>query len=237
MDTGQTLIEHLTELRKRIVYCLVPFLLAAIVSVSFSKRILGLLRFPARGVIEKLAFFSPQEVAVVYVKIAVFSSLILSVPIILYQVWRFVSPALEEGQKKHIVIFIFCASMAFFLGGAFGYFGLAPISLKFLINLAGGELVPVISISKYISFVLALILGCGLVFEMPVLIWLLTKIGIVNAALLRKRRKYAIAAIFILAAIITPTTDPFNMCLLAMPMLILYEVSIWVSRWNQRQAR
>lgn len=236
-NKDQTLIEHLTELRKRLIYSLIPFLLAAIASISFAKRALWLLRFPARGVIKELAFFSPQEVAIVYLKIAVFSGLFLSLPIILYQAWKFISPALEEEQKRHVVAFVFWTSLVFFIGSAFGYFGLVPVSLKFLIGLAKGELVPVISISKYISFVLALMLGCGLVFEMPVLIWLLTKLGVVNSGMLRRKRKYAVAAIFIAAALITPTTDPFNMCLLAAPMLILYEISIWISRWNRKQAQ
>ena len=101
-----------------------------------------------------------------------------------------------------------------------------------MIGLAGDELIPVISISKYISFVLALVLGCGLVFEMPVLAWILTKFNILSAEFLRKKRRYAVVIILILAAIITPTTDPFNMFLLAIPMYILYEISIWISQWS-----
>ena len=232
-DRELSLVEHLTELRKRIIYCLIPFIVAAIASISFVKSILAFLRFPAQGLIEKLAYFSPQEVAVVYTKIAVFSGLVLSLPIIFYHVWKFISPALEERHKQNIFSFIFWASLSFFSGCVFGYFGLVPVSLKFLLALGGEELTPVISLGKYLSFVLALILGSGVVFEIPVLVWILTKLKVVNANFLRKKRKYAIVAIFIIAAIITPTTDPFNMCLMALPMLILYEISIWVSRWNQ----
>lgn len=228
------LIEHLDELRTRIIYCLIPFAIAVVFSAPFTKTFLAFLRIPAGGVIKELAFFSPQEVAVVYVKIAVFSGLIFSLPVILYQIWGFISPALEEKQKKYIVSFVFWAFFAFISGCSFGYLLLVPFSLKFLISLAGTELTPVISLSRYIGFVLALIAGCGIAFETPVAIWLLTRLGIVNSGFLRRKRRYAIVIIFIVAAVITPTTDPFNMCLLALPMLVLYEIGIWISRWQQK---
>src|SRR3989338_2003620 len=228
-DKELSLIEHLTELRKRLFYCLIPFLLATVFSALFTRSILGFLRLPAKGAIEKLAFFSPQEIAVTYIKIAIFSGLLLALPVILYQIWRFISPALEERQRRHTINFIFFTWFSFFIGAGFCFFCLLPISLKFLISLAGDDLTPVISVSKYISFVLALTLGCGLVFEMPVLTWILTKLKILNAGILRKKRKYAVVIILIVAAIITPTTDPFNMFLLAGPMYILYEISIWIS--------
>jgi sec-independent protein translocase protein TatC len=228
-----TLVEHLDELRKRLIFCLIPFFIAVLFSAPFTKTFLAFLRLPAAGLIEKLAFFSPQEVAAVYMKIVLFSGLILSLPIILYQVWGFIGPALEEKQKKYVVSFIFWAFFAFLFGCAFGYLILIPFSLKFLIGLAGNELTPVISISKYIGFVLALAAGCGAAFELPVAVWILTRLGLVSSAFLREKRRYAVAVIFIAAAVITPTTDPFNMTLMALPMLVLYELSIWISRWNQ----
>lgn len=233
-DKELSLVEHLAELRKRIIYCLIPFVIAAICSASFAKAILNFLRFPASGLIGKLAFFSPQEVAVVYTKIAIYSGLVLTLPVILYHLWKFVSPALEEKHKESIFSFIFWASLAFFSGCLFGYFVMVPVSIKFLLNLGADELTPVISLEKYLSFVLAFILGSGAVFEIPVLIWLLTRLKLVNSVFLRRKRKFAIVTIFIIAAIITPTTDPYNMCLLALPMLILYEISIWVSHFNPK---
>ena len=126
-DKELSLVEHLSELRKRIIFCLIPFLLATIVSASFAKPILAFLRLPAKGVIEKLAFFSPQEVAVVYIKIAVFSGVVLSLPIILYHIWKFISPALDEKQRKYIYTFVFWALFAFLTGGCFGYFVLVLV--------------------------------------------------------------------------------------------------------------
>lgn len=233
-DRELSLIEHLDELRRRVIYCLIPFVIAMVFSAPFTKTFLAFLRIPAAGVIKELAFFSPQEVAVVYMKIAIFSGLILSLPVILYQIWGFISPAVGEKQKTYIISFVFWAFFAFVSGCAFGYLLLVPFSLKFLIGLAGAELTPVISLSKYIGFVLALIVGCGITFELPVVVWLLARLGIVNSRFLRKKRRYAIAIIFIAAAVITPTTDPINMTLMALPMLVLYEISIWICHWNQK---
>lgn len=233
-DKELSLVEHLDELRSRIIYCLIPFAIAVLFSTPFIKTFLTFLRIPAEGVIKELAFFSPEEVAFVYMKIVLFSGFIISLPVILYQIWGFISPALAERQKKYITSFIFWAFLAFLCGCAFGYLLLVPFSLKFLIGLAGTELTPVISLSKYIGFVLALIAGCGIAFELPVVVWLLARLGIVNTKFLREKRRYVIAIIFIAAAVITPTTDPINMCLMALPMLVLYEISIWIARWNQR---
>lgn len=234
-DRELSLVGHLSELRKRLFYCIVVFFLSACVSIFFSKTLLLFLRFPAQGIINKLAFFSPQEVAVVYLKISLACGFIISLPLILLQGWKFIQPALDGRKNKHLFVFLFFTITSFLLGCAFGYFILLPFSLNFLIGLGQDEFVPVISISKYISFVLALVLGCALAFLMPVIFWLLSSLGIVNHVFLRNKRKYAVVIIFVLAAVITPTTDPFNMCLLALPMLVLYEISIWVSRLSARK--
>ena len=233
-DNSLSLIEHLDELRRRMIQCLLPFFAAALFSAFFVKKIISFLQFPAKGAIGKLSFFTPQEVALVYLKVALLTGLIISLPFILYHIWKFISPALEDRHKRHAISFIFFTWFSFFTGAGFCFFCLLPVSLKFLIGLAGDELVPVISISKYISFVLVLTLGCGLVFEMPVVAWILTKLNILNAGILRKKRKYAAVIILIAAAIITPTTDPFNMFLLAVPMYMLYEISILISKWSKK---
>ena len=162
-------------------------------------------------------------------RIALLSGLIIAMPIILYQVWVFIAPAIEERLKRRATYFVILCSLAFIAGCFFAYFILIPPAIKFLLSFAKDELEPVISASKYISFVISLILACGLVFQMPILSLILTKLGIINPQILRKKYKYAIVIIFIVAAIITPTPDAFNMLILALPMLFLYELSIWVS--------
>lgn len=229
MDRPLTLVEHLAELRKRIIIVLVAVGVASAASFPFAPHLLKILKLPALGVIKKLVFFSPEEGFLIYMRIAIICGLAISMPVILYQLWAFISPALEERFRKNSTYFILACFAAFMAGGLFAYFVLIPTALKFLLGFAKDELEPVISAGKYISFVTSLILGCGLVFQMPVLSFLLTKLGIINARILRKKYKYAVLIVFILAAIITPSPDAFNMLTLAMPMLFLYEISIWIS--------
>lgn len=229
MDRPLSLFAHLEELRKRIIISVVSLSIAVVISFSFSSGVLKILKLPASGVIEKLVFFSPQEAFLIHMNIALFSGLVISLPVILYQFWAFVLPAFEEKQKRYIGFFSTFCLISFIAGSLFAYFVLIPPALKFLLGFAKGELEPVISASKYISFLLSLILGCGVVFQMPVLSFLLSKIGIINAKILRNKYKFAVVIIFIIAAAITPTTDIFNMLALAVPMLLLYEISIWVS--------
>lgn len=229
MDKPLTLVEHLSELRKRIIISLVAVGVASIVSLPFVPVLLKILKLPAQGLIEKLAFFSPQEAFLIYMRIAFLSGLIISMPIILYQLWAFVSPAIEERFKRYTLSFILFCSIFFVSGCLFAYFILIPPALRFLLSFGKDELEPVISAGKYISFVTSLILGGGLVFQMPILSFILSKIGVINHRFLRKKYKYAIVIIFIVAAIITPTADAFNMLILALPMLFLYEISIWIS--------
>ena len=229
MERELSLVEHLAELRIRIIISLVAFGLSCGLSFPFASLLLKILKDPASGIIDKLAFFSPQEAFLIYVNLSIFSGWLISMPVILYQVWAFISPAVEEGQKKHIGSFIFFCFTAFICGGLFAYFILIPPALKFLMGFAKDELEPVISAQKYISFLTSLIWGCGFVFQMPVLSFILTKLKVIHPRALRNKYKYAIVIIFILAALITPTTDIFNMLMLAIPMLFLYELSIWVS--------
>ncbi|MCM8757618.1 MAG: twin-arginine translocase subunit TatC [Candidatus Omnitrophica bacterium] len=229
MDKELTLKEHLEELRRRIIVSLVCLGVATTLSFPFSDYILKVLKFPAKGLIEKLVFFGPQDAFLIYMRIAFLSGAIFSFPIILYQLWAFILPALEEKFKKYTFLFIILSTL-FFIGGCFfAYFILIPAALKFLLSFGDKELIPVISATRYISFLLSIILVSGLIFEMPLLSLILTKMGIINHRILRKKYKYAILVILIFSAIVTPTVDAFNMLLLAIPILVLYELSIWFS--------
>lgn len=237
MERELTIIEHLNELRKRIIISLVALGIGTVFSLPFASYGLKILKLPSSGVIEKLVFFSPQEGFMIYMRIAFLSGLIVSMPVILYQVWAFILPAIEERRRRYTVLFIFFCSLSFIIGCLFAYFILIPPALKFLLSFAKDDLEPVISAQKYISFVISLILGCGLVFQMPVLSFILTRLGVINARILRKKYKYVIVIIFIVAAIITPTPDAFNMFMLALPMLFLYELSIWISFFSRSKLR
>ncbi|MEW6009098.1 MAG: twin-arginine translocase subunit TatC [Candidatus Omnitrophota bacterium] len=229
MDKPITLVEHLVELRKRIIICLIGLGLACLLSLPFASFLLKILKEPATTTIGKLAFFSPEEPFLIYMRLAFLSGWIISLPVILYQLWLFISPALDESVKKYSSYFIIICFLAFISGAIFAYFLLIPPALKFLLSFAKEDLEAVISANKYISFITGLIFASGLVFQMPVLSFILARLGIINSRILRRKYRYAIVIVFIVAAIITPTPDAFNMSLLALPMLLLYEVSVWVA--------
>jgi sec-independent protein translocase protein TatC len=223
-----TVTGHLDELRRRIIIALVALIGSAVLCLPASSAILYALKLPARGAIEKLVYFSPEEALLIYMRVSIIAGIVLSFPILAYQAWAFTAPALGENFKKYTVYFMLASVLAFAAGCAFAYFALLPAALSFLLTIGRGELEPVISATRYIAFVTGFILACGAVFEMPVAAFFLGRTGVINAGLMRKKFKYAFVIILIAAAIITPTGDAFNMIILALPMLALYELSIWV---------
>ena len=231
-----TVTEHLEELRKRVIFSLLALMLATVAIVPFSPAVLKFLKYPSGGAIEKLVFFGPEEAFLIYMRISISAGLVAALPVILFQLWSFLSPAIDERFKKHAIVFVLISFLVFLCGCAFSYFILLPASLKFLLNIGRADLEPVISATRYISFVTGLILACGIVFEMPVVSFFLTRIGAINAGMLRRKFLYAAVIIMIAAAVITPTGDAFNMLMLAMPMLALYEVSIWISFFSGKRS-
>lgn len=223
-----TVIGHLEELRKAAIVSLAALVLASAACAPLASKILALLKLPAAGLIDRLVYFSPEESFLVYMKISILAGLVLAFPVIAYQSWKFIEPALEERFRKRALAFTAAASAVFLGGCFFAHRVLLPAALGFLLTLGRGELEPVISASRYISFVTALMIACGAVFEMPVVCYFLARVGLVNARSMRSKFKYALVVICVAAAVITPTGDVFNMMLLALPMIALYEVSIWV---------
>lgn len=237
MEKPLTLAGHLDELRKRIIVCLITAGIATILSLPFASFLLKFLKQPAAGLIQKLAFFGPQEAFLIYIRISFFCGLIISMPVILYQLFAFAAPAIEERIRRQAGVFVFFCSISFISGCLFAYFILIPPALKFLLSFAKDDLEPVISAAKYISFVVSIVFASGLVFQMPVLSFILTRLGIINSRILRGRYKYALVIILIVAAIITPTPDAFNMLMIAVPMIFLYELSIWVSYFSRHKLK
>jgi len=230
-----TVTEHLEELRKRVIFSLIALMFATVAIVPFSPVVLKFLKYPSGGAIERLVFFGPEEAFLIYMRISISAGLVAALPVILFQIWGFFSPAIDERFKKYAFIFVSISFLVFLFGCAFSYFILLPAALKFLLNIGKGDLEPVISATRYISFVIGLVMACGAVFEMPVVSFFLTRIGAINAGMLRRKFLYAVVVIMIAAAVITPTGDAFNMLMLALPMLALYEVSIWVSFFSAKR--
>jgi sec-independent protein translocase protein TatC len=220
-------LQHLEELRWTIIRSLVSIALLSAVCYFFSRQIIEILRYPGPKDM-KLIFLSPTEGFMIYIKVAIFSGLILSLPYIAYEFWKFIVPGLLEKEKKLVRPIAFYTVLCFVVGAAFAYFLIIPFGLKFLMSFQTDFMEATITIGKYIGFVVTLLLVFGVIFELPVLAFLLTHIGLLTPQFLREKRRYGIVIIFIVAAILTPP-DAFTQLMLAFPLMLLYEVSIWVS--------
>ena len=232
-NTGEmTFFQHLGELRKRVFYALGFILVFFMVSWAFVEKIYiwlaqPVLQFLPEG--QKLAFTSLTEPFMMYIKLAFISGLFLASPFVFHQLWLFISPALYKKEKKWVFPFVFFTTFFFLLGGAFGYYYIFPWACKFFLEI-GEDFNAIITINEYFTLAFRVLLGIALVFEMPVLTFLLAKIGILKAGFLVKYFKYAVVLIFIIAAIITPTPDMITQSMFAIPMLVLYLLSILIAK-------
>jgi sec-independent protein translocase protein TatC len=227
--------DHLAELRQRIVWSVVAVGLGFVATVSFSDRII---KFLARPLAVKLAFLTPTEAFWVNMKVAMIAGLFLALPVVLYQIWAFVSPGLLSPERRYALPFVIIGTLFFAIGVAFALWVVIPFAINFLVGFGEKQgLTPVISVGSYVDFVLKFALAFGAVFELPLAITLAARMGIVTPQFLAKHRKYAILINFALAAILTPTPDVFNQCLMAGPLILLYEVGILSARFFGRRAK
>ncbi len=223
-------LEHLGELRTRIVRSLIGLLLGLGIALPFSQKIMDYLARPIQQSGHTLVFLSLTEAFWVQMKVAVIVGLFIAAPVILWQVWAFVAPGLYEHEKRYATPFVIIGSLLFIGGGVFSLKVVTPFATQFLLSYARPGLQPMISIGSYIDFLLKFTLAFGAVFELPLAITLLARMGVVNAKVLAKNRKYAILGAFIAGAVLTPTPDAFNQTLMAGPLIILYEVGIICAR-------
>ena len=231
---GMSLMEHLEELRKRIVHSAIYLAIGFFVAFGFRERLYGIVAAPLEKLhlpINKLNFFHPMDAMNLYLQVGLIGGAILASPFILYQVWLFIAPGLYQKEKRFVVPFMAATVGLFLAGASFGYFFVLPGALRILILGFGSKFNPVISIEDYTGFFLSIILGLGVSFELPILIFFLALFGIVSPKFLWKNIRYAILAVFIVAAIICPSPDPGTMCIYAVPMLALYVVGIGVAWW------
>ena len=226
-----TLAEHLEELRRRLGLCLAVLLLAVAIAFTQADRLLGWLQQPVIAIVPRFAYFSPTEPLLAYLRLAALGGLILAMPALLWQVWGFVRTGLTARERMLGLVFVGWGSVQFLAGVAFAYYWLLPASLHFLLGIGRHRLEPMVSVDAYLSFVTALIGWCGVVFELPVVLFILAKAGVVTSEWLRQQRAYAILVLVIIAAVITPTTDPVNLLLMSVPLVLLYESSIVITRW------
>lgn len=226
-----TFLEHLEDLRKRLFNSFIAVFVAVIPCWIFAKPLYGIIAKPVTQYLPagtKLAFTELTAPFMLYMKIAFVAALVFTSPYILLQLWYFVAPGLYQKEKKYVFPFVFFTTVFFLLGLLFGYYLVFPWACRFFLQL-GSAFQPVIRVDQYFTFALRVLLGIGLVFELPTLIYFLAKIGVITARWMIKNFKYAVLVIFIIAAVITPTPDMITQSIVAVPMMGLYGISILIA--------
>jgi sec-independent protein translocase protein TatC len=228
---GMSLMEHLDELRRRIVHSAAYLAVGFVIAYVFHERLYGFVQEPLDRLHIKLNYTHPMDALNLYLQVSLIGGAILASPFILYQVWLFIAPGLYQKERRFVVPFMAATVGLFLAGASFGYFYVLPGALKILILDFGKRFNPIVTIEEYTGFFLSIILGLGISFELPILIFFLALFGIVSPQFLWKNIRYAILAVFLVAAIITPSPDPWTMCIYAIPMLALYMIGIGVAWW------
>ena len=221
-----TLVGHLGELRRRIIVSVTAIVAGTLVAYYFVDELMQFVIQPAG----KLYFMSPAEGFFAYLKLAVFAGLMLALPVVLWQAWAFVAPALTQSESKWALIMVPGAVVLFFCGVIFGYLVVWPPAVKFFLGFGNESLQPMLSLGQYLSFLLGFVLPFGIIFNLPLALLILAKMGIISSNFLAKKRRIMILVAFIAGGIITPTPDVFSQTMMAIPIIILYEASIWAVR-------
>jgi sec-independent protein translocase protein TatC len=236
-DHKMSLTEHLVELRIRITRSLIALGIGFGGCYYYKDWIFDIVTRPLTQALPKnsyLIYTGLTDAFFTYMKVAFFASLIITSPFILYQIWKFIAPGLLPKERKYVVPFVFSSTFLFISGVSFGYFIALPPAFKFFVSFNNQYLQAMLSFKDYLSLFVTFLLGFGLSFELPVFIFFLTKLGIVNAKMLSKQRRYAILVIFVVAAVLTPSPDALSQVLMAIPLMFLYEVSIFVSKFAEK---
>ena len=228
-----SVLDHLEELRWRLAASLVAVTLFALAGSFFSKPLLEFLISPLKnaGGDYTLYFQSPQEGFLTYLKVSVVAGLLAASPVLFMELWLFVAPGLHRNEKKLVIILISASSILFLVGIAFAFWLLVPWGLKFFLRFQTDSLRPLLRIDSYFSFLVGIVLGSGLIFDLPVVLLGLVKLGVVDVLTLKRARRFVAVFCFVITAIITPTTDPVTQIVLAVPLILLYEGCLLVAGW------
>jgi len=226
-------LHHLEELRRRIIVCVVALTVSVGVCWFFAWDILHILEGPAGNIV--LHYMKPMEPFLVRFKLALYGGVLLSLPVLLFEVMAFLSPALKNNERKYTVLVMVMLVVFFGIGVAIGYYLILPVGIKWLLNIAGDQMTPVISASEYVTFTGWFMLAVGIAFETPMFIWMLVALRVLTPEQLRKQWRWAYLVILVFSAIITPDWSPVTMLLVAIPMVILYEISILLARFTVRR--
>lgn len=246
-----TFLDHLAELRNRLIKIILSVLAMMMLAFVFSNDIIRFLLYPPillPGLKPPLELMRPvitqvQDLMMVKIQVGLITGIILSLPVILFQLWRFISPGLRKKERRYALPLILVTILFFLIGAAFAYIIVVPITLNFLLSMGtidaelGIVIENMIDLDAYLGFISGFMFVSGLTFELPVLSYFLTKIGILNATFMRKYWRHAAISSLVVAAIVTPTTDMITLFVVAVPIILLYEVSIWVSRVVGRKSQ
>jgi sec-independent protein translocase protein TatC len=232
VEEKKPFLEHLEELRQRLIVCILAVGIGFVVSYFFSDKLFLVLIRPLREALPKeshLIFTSLPEMFVTYLKVSLVTGIMLASPVIFYELWKFVAPGLYQNEKRLLVPFVLSSCVLFLGGAVFGYFVVFPFGFRFFLGFSNEYIKALPSVKQYFSFSMKLLIAFGIVFELPVITYFLTKIGLVTPQFLKNNRKYAVVIIFALAAIFTPP-DVMTQFMMAVPLIVLYEVSIMISK-------
>jgi sec-independent protein translocase protein TatC len=223
-------LDHLEEMRWRLIYAIIGVVIGTIAAWIFIDQLVNfILLKPARDAHANLQNLKPFGQLFLYVQVAIIAGVVVSIPNIFYQFWKFITPALKRGEKKYILSIVLFSTVCFLSGMLFSYYVLLPLAMKFVAEFGSEDIMNNFAINEYMRIIISLMLGSALVFELPMLSFFLTKLGILTPAFMRKYRKYALVTILFFAAFLTPP-DPVSQLILAVPLVLLYEISIFISK-------
>jgi len=228
-EERMTIFGHLEELRARLIKVMITLVITTLAGFLFAPQLLRII-IAVAGDVEPI-FLRPTEGFATYMRVALLSGVGLAMPVIAYQAVQFIMPGLESHERRYVYTFLPGALILFLAGVAFAYFTMLPVALRYLARFGSDIAKPNWAMGEYVAFVTNLLFWVGVIFQTPLLILFLAKVGVVTPSMLSSNRKYAILASAVLAAVVTPTPDPFNMLLVMAPLVVLYEIGVWVAKW------
>jgi sec-independent protein translocase protein TatC len=236
-DIEMSFLDHIEELRWRIIYALIGVVIFTIAAWIFIDPIIEfVLLKPARDANASLQNLRPFGQLFLYIQVAIIVGIIASLPNIFYQLWQFIAPALRKREQKYILWIVFFSTFCFLLGITFAYFVMLPLTMKFAAQFGTAEIANEFAIDEYMSIIISVMLAAGLVFELPMVSFFLSKLGILTPKFMRTYRRHAIVIILVLAAFLTPGADPVSQVILAVPLVLLYEISIFISKISSKKS-
>jgi sec-independent protein translocase protein TatC len=236
-DVEMTFLDHIEELRWRIIYAIIGVMVFTIVAWIFIDPLVEVVLLkPARDAGASLQNLRPFGQLFLFVQVAIIVGIVASLPNIFYQLWQFIAPALKYRERKYILWIVFFSSFCFLAGIVFAYFVMLPLTMKFAEQFGTAEIANKFAIDEYMSIIISVMLAAGLVFELPMVSFFLSKLGILTPKFMRKYRRHAIVIILVLAAILTPGADPVSQVILAVPLVLLYEISIFISKLSSKKS-